>query len=203
MRLGFVAALVLATIATTCLPAAAAQAPDPSSVVAEACAAVGSVEPQARDLIPVCPREEPAAAPVATEEAAAPRAPEPATPQDVQALADEVIEDAKKIPEDPAGAPERLLSIVATIVQFVKELLEIPGKVGDAIGAGLATVGAKVSEGASAVKDAAARALAAVKDLLTLPAREPAAPVLPKVHAPRVGGLRAPDLVSQVTSLTS
>lgn len=200
MRLGFVAALVLATIATTCLPIAAAQAPDPSSVVAEACAAVGGLDPQARDLIPLCPREEPAGpSPAAAEEqAAAP--PPPATPQDVPQLAAEVLEDARKIPQDPASAPERVLSIVATIVQFVKDLLELPGKVGDAIGEGLATIGGKLTEGASAVQDATARAVAAVKDLLTLPAREPAAPAVPKVEAPRVAPV-ADRLLGSVDAL--
>lgn len=200
MRLPFVAALA---IVVTYLPLAAAQAPDPTPVVEQACAAVGGVDPQARDLIPFCPRQDPAAAPAASEEAAAaPAGPEPSAAEGVASLVDETLEDAKRIPEDPAGAADRIASILARVIESLNDLLELPADISVVVGADLAAIGGEVSEGASAVRDAAAQAIAAVKELFTLPAREPAAPSTPKVEAPRVVPV-AEGLLSRALDLSS
>ena len=174
MRLGSVAALLLLSCLLS-LPAAMAQAPplppapaDPGEALALACAAVGQVDPSVRDALPVCDQPDPAA-PVpgeeeghAHEEPAA--APVPAAPEDAQDLADEIAEDAQAIPEDPAGAPERLMSILATVVQFVRDLiggiLGAPLQLLRNAGAGLEAIGGGigvVAKGAaSAIGDAAA-----------------------------------------------
>ena len=198
MRLGIVAALAL----LASLPLAAAQVPDPTPLVETACAAVGSADPQARELIPVCPREEPAGPAAAAEETAAPAAPAPATPQDVQSLAGEIVEDVKAIPNDPSSAGARILSIVATVVQFVKDLLELPAQGAQAVGDAFAAAGAAIAGAADSTREAAAGLVDTIKDLFQLPAREPAAHAAPSVRAPRVASV-ADDVLGRVGALVA
>ena len=199
MRLGIVVALALfATLAS--LPQAVAQVPDPAPVVETACAAVGAADPQARDLIPVCPRVEPAAPAPAPEEAAAPAAPAPASPQDVARLGEEVVEDVKAIPNDPASAGARLLSIVATVVQFVKDLLELPMQGSAAVGDALATAGVAVATAADATRDAAIGLVHSIKDLFDAPVREPVAKPTNPIDNVRVAPV-ADGLLGEVRSL--
>lgn len=126
------AALVL--LALLLVPLASAQSPE--EAVALACDTVGGVDPAARELLPVCARAEPQP-PAQEEDAAAPPAPTaspaPAAPQDVEDLAEDVTEEVQRIPEDPAGAPERLLDIIDRVVDFVRELLGLPGAAIDAL----------------------------------------------------------------------
>jgi hypothetical protein len=146
------AAGLLALLLTVCLlPAASAQVPEPAEAVALACATVGGVDPAARELLPVCEQAEPQSSAPAEEDAAAAAPAPPATPQDAEALAQEVLEEVQRIPQDPAGAPERLLAIVATLVQFVRDLIGIPGAIGAHMGASLADA----RDAAEALADAA------------------------------------------------
>lgn len=156
MRLGLVAALLTLSL----LPTAAAQVPevpDPEDAILLLCGTVGGVEPQARELLPVCPRVEPAA-PGANAEAGAPAPPAaPEAPEAALDLAGQAIDTATGVAEDPASAPERLLTLLDTIVRFVKDLLDLPA-------AGAAEVDASIREVQGAVKDAAATAGAAATD---------------------------------------
>lgn len=208
MRLGPVAVLLLSLV--LCLPASSAQvpaAPDPSEAVELACATAGDIEPQARDLVPVCARAQPQppAAPEAGAEAEAP------SPQTVPELATEILDDAKEIPNDPASAPDRLLIIVATVVQFVEDLLAAPGAGLDKIEAEAAKLRAAITEtgrevvagaqsAAASAKEAAKGALDKVLDLFSpAPARELVTPKIPGASVPK--DLAAKGLVDRVASI--
>ncbi|HET6404508.1 MAG TPA: hypothetical protein VFH78_07665 [Candidatus Thermoplasmatota archaeon] len=183
MRLGIVAALAL--IAST--PPVSAQAPEPDALVEAACATVGAADPQARALLPLCPRDEPAAAAPAEAQAEAPAAPAPASPEGVQELVGEIVEDVQAIPEDPAGAPERLLAIVATLVQFAKDVLGLPAQATDAARASAVSFAAEVGAGIDATREAAAGALDALRSLFATSraaADAAPAPAAPKVELP-------------------
>lgn len=199
--LGFVAALALLST----LPPASAQVPDPSEAVNLACTSVGSVAPQARDLIPLCPRDEPVTQPSTERPAAAPPAPPgPPSPEDVATLAEEIAEEAQAIPEDPTSAGDRILAIVAIVVEFVKDLLSIPvsaaAAVGDAIGAAVAAVGDALTSVGSAIRDVGAGALDAIKSLFEGSPAAPATPELPGAK-PRVGVPDAGGLLDRVTGI--
>ena len=165
MRLGLAAASLLLSV---CLPLAAAQAPAREELVPLACGTVGGVEPQARDLIPLCAeRAEPQPSAQPDDEPAAPPQAPPTTPETAEQLAQDVVEEAERLPEDPAAAPERRAAGVAAVVGFLRELLEIPGAAAASIGAALADAGDAVGgafRGAGeAVEGAAASAVDATK----------------------------------------
>ena len=203
-------ALLAAFALLLLVPVASAQAPDPAEVVAEACSAVGGVLPQARDLLPVCPRADPAPATAADEERAHPPAPEEAAQ-----LVEEVLEDVRAIPEDPASAGERVASILATLVQFVRDVL---GSTGDGVAdarealdaaaagarerAGRAVDGARnvVASVAEDAREAAACTVEKVKELLTIPSRAPAPAPAPSAKLPGAAP-RTQSVVDGVTSL--
>lgn len=114
-------------------PHATAQVPDvpdlpPPPAVEDAVALACSLAPA--DL-PVCPQDEPTAPPQppgeeAHEHDASPAPAAPGTPQDAGALAAQATDDAQGIAEDPTSAPDRLASLAATLLQFVKDLLDLP-----------------------------------------------------------------------------
>lgn len=115
------------------LPLASAQVPEDPVLLA--CDTIGGVDPAARDLVPVCARAEPQP-PTQQDDGAtppAPTAPAPVAPQDVEDLVADITDEVQRIPEDPAGAPERLAAIVARVVDFVRELLGLPGAAIDAL----------------------------------------------------------------------
>lgn len=201
MRLGSVATLLLLSSLLS-LPVVAAQAPplppappvpepDPGEVVELACATLGGPAPDVRDALPVCPRVDPAGPAPADEQHVHDPAPVPGTPQDVAQLASDVLDDAQKIPEDPAGAPERVASIVATVVQFLRDLLGLPvdaaKAVGGAIETGLDAAGKALADAACAARDAASEATQTLGDAVNaiLDSLKPAeAPRVP-AHAPK------------------
>lgn len=192
MRLGLVAALVLLCLAPT---VAAQDVPEPGDVVLLLCDTVGSAEAQARDLLPVCPREEPAAPALPDEDAAAAAPPAPADAQDV---ADDVVATAGDVAGDPPSAPSELLGLVERILAFLADLVRLPvdaalgvdagfREVQDAIKGANAAIGDATARGASAVRDGIAAAAARVAALFDqAPADAPAIPdaKLP-VRAPR------------------
>lgn len=201
LPLAFLALLALA-------PLAAAQAPDPGALVGAACATVGGVNPDVEDALPVCPR---APDPAPAEPAAAhehPAAP-PAKPQDAQQLAQDAVDAAQGAVQDPASAPSRLVGLVATVVQFVKDVLTGIGgglhagstAVGHGFVAGLEGAKDGVVHAAGAAKDAAAHGLDAVKALFHREAPAPAAAptALPHATLPAKGALRV-GLVERATS---
>lgn len=110
---------VLLVLLVSLAPAAAAQAPpapDPEAVVALAC----GLDRTVGEALPVCPREEPAAPQPA--EAPAHAHEEPA-PQAVDAFAAEAVETVEEVAEDPEKAPTLLVGLVATVLQFVRDLV--------------------------------------------------------------------------------
>lgn len=152
MRLGTIATALLLTCL---LPAAAAQAPAPEDLTALACVTLDGPAPQAHDLLPFCPRADPAQAPPADEhDHGAVPAPEAPAPQAAEDLAANVVERVEAIPEDPAGAPERVAEIVALVVQFVKDLIDLPANAAKAVGAAFAAAGDAVKAAAGAIGDA-------------------------------------------------
>ena len=201
---------LLALVACTLLtPLAAAQVPlppvpDPGTAVSAACSAVGGVDGDVQRAIPLCPRTEPAGP---QEPAAAhdhgqdPGA--PANPQDAPALADDVAGQAQEIPQDPAGAPDHVASIVAAIVQFVKDLVHVPvaasdstvgavqgaaASVGAALHGARESVAAAASSAVGSAKAAAGHALEALKTIIPHGAASKGAPArkgaLPRAAAP-------------------
>lgn len=161
MRRLVVAFLALAAVS----PLASAQVPE--APVDEAVLLVCGAAPV--DL-PVCPQVDPVPPPAQEEAAQEPPAAPPATPQDAKQLAEEAVEDAGAIVDDPTTAPDRVASLVATIVQFVKDAL---GGIEDArVGARervLAAVDdakARVETASDAVGKAVDRAVERVKALL-------------------------------------
>lgn len=195
MRLGSLALLLLSL---TCLPYASAQVPvppaDPAEAVALACATVEGVEPQARELLPVCDVAEPQP-PAAPDEEAPAQA--PATPQTAPELADEILADAQAIPEDPESAPDRIQAILATILQFLRDAIGAPGTAIAELQADVGELRASVSaaakdatqgarDAATNVRGAIAGAIDAVRDLFaSAPADAPPAARLPEARVPR------------------
>ncbi|MEA3200193.1 MAG: hypothetical protein QOE90_1621 [Thermoplasmata archaeon] len=159
-------------------PLAAAQVPDP---VATACGALGAA-PQVKDKVPLCPEESPAPADPADAQHVHNETAPPAIPQDPQGLAQDAQQAAQGAAQDPPSAPSRLAGFVATLVEFVKHLIHLPG-VGAAKAATAAVdVGHAMTHAASAVKAQAAKAISVVAGLFH---REPAAaPKLPQARAP-------------------
>lgn len=195
MRLGSLALLLLSL---TCLPYALAQVPtppaDPVEAVALACATVEGVEPQARELLPICDVAEPQPPAAPDEEAPAQG---PAAPQTAPALVDEILAEAQAIPEDPESAPDRIQAILATILQFIKDAIGAPGtaiaKLQADVGELRASVNAVAKDATQGARDAAANvrgaiagALDAVRDLFArAPADAPPAAKLPETRLPR------------------
>jgi len=200
-------ALVLASLALLlAAPLAAAQVPDPGQVVDAACATVGGVNPDVESKLPVCPRApDPAPAdPTAAQEHQHDPAPAaPPQPQDAPALAQEAAQQAQGAAQDPASAPSRILALVATIVQFVKDLIGGVGAGFTAAGTGLHDAASAVGSALGAAKDGVGSALGhavdAVKGFFAHDApveAKRAAPVhvkAPKVAVPKLG------LVDRVT----
>lgn len=123
-------ALCLALLAILA-PVATAQVPeDPVGVV---CDVIGGTAPDARDALPVCPDDEPAAPAQGEDTDASHQHASPAPEQEAAALVDQARDAVQSIPEDPAGAPNRVADLVASIVAFVRGLLEVPGAIADAI----------------------------------------------------------------------
>lgn len=206
--------LVVLALLASLAPAASAQ-PDPAAVVEQVCALAGD----ARDALPVCPQEDPAAPaePAAPEQAAAPA--EPAAPTDpegaagaAQGLADEARETAEEAAADPASAPDRIVAFLATIIQFLKDLLALPGIgaraaldgaafVGGAIADAAVATGQAIAAGASATGDAISGAFAKVGEVaggawdavVSLFAPAPAETVRDGVAAPDVPEVGAAD----------
>lgn len=143
------APLVLSALLLLLAPVASAQAPDPEAAVALACGAVGTVSPDARDALPLCPREEPAgpAAPgAAGHEHGAGDA--PADPgEDPIGAAEELADEAQAAVggtlDDPTSAPGRVAALVAAARELAMRLLEGPPRLVDAVG-GFLTGGADV-----------------------------------------------------------
>lgn len=192
MRLGLVAALVLLG-----LPTAAAQAPDPGDVVLLLCETAGGIEAQARDALPVCPREEPAAPAPAAEEAAAPPPPAaPAAPEQAAALVDEAVATGEGIVEDPPSAGDRLLAFVAGVIAFVKELLQLPivaaAAVGDAIASAVDAVKGAAAATGDAIASAADAARQAIASLFDRPDDAPLPVAKPDVALPGRPSLELP-----------
>jgi hypothetical protein len=134
------------------LPLASAQVPDPADAVAQACALAGD----ARDLLPMCPQEEPAA-PQQAQEAAAQDAHDHGAqdaPQAAQDVAGEAQDAAGDVADDPTTAPDRVAALAATLLQFLKDLLSLPALGANAAWDGMAGVGAAVAGAASAAADA-------------------------------------------------
>lgn len=200
-------------------PVSLAQAPEPAEVVDQACGLVGGAAPDARDALPVCPREDPAGAPPQADGQDHAAAPEPtaAAPEQAQALVERAVEDAREIPQDPAGAPDRLAALVAALAQLAKDLLALPVDGAKAAGGALEAARDAMGDAASAAFDAtregatgaldAARAAGAsavdrVKALLAGLApdapRAPAREALPQARGAAQG---AGGLVRDVTSL--
>lgn len=145
--------MLLLVLAVALLPTtASAQVPDPAPVVDQACALLpGDVS----GALPLCPRQEPdvPVTPAARHEHPAPQAP---NPEDAQQLADSVKGQAEGIVEDPSSAPSRLASIVATVVQFVKDVLGLPQKAADLVTGAVGDAAAAIGDGVSAAKEAVA-----------------------------------------------
>jgi hypothetical protein len=154
------ALILLALLALA--PLAAAQVPQPSEVVATACAALGAA-PDVRDHVPVCPKADPAPADPAAEHEHDHGA-APGTPQDAPALAADAVDTAQQAAQEPASAPSKILGFVATLVQFVKDLLHLPVVAGAHIADGFVSAGHAIADAATATKDAIATAGAAVHD---------------------------------------
>lgn len=158
----------LLVLALLLVPLASAQVPDDPAGLA--CDTVGDVDPTARDLLPLCARAEPQPPARHDHDATppAPTAPAPVAPEDAEDLAADVTDEVQRIPEDPAGAADRLAAVVAHVVDFVRELLGLPGAglhalqttlldardaALDAVEAareGLATAGERIADGARA-----------------------------------------------------
>ena len=190
MRRWVVASLLLLALT----PLAAAQVPeppDPSEVVDQACALL-PVD------VPVCPQQEPPGpAPQQPEEHEheAPPAP-PASPQSAQQLVDEAREDVQGVVEDPASAPDRVASLVATLVQFVKDLLDVPAQGAHALDARRAAVADSLHGALATTKDAVTHAVDAAKAKLADLFHKDAPVTTPVRDAP----VRAPK-VDDATSL--
>lgn len=166
--------LVLLLVLASLAPLASAQAPDPAEVVAQACALAGD----AGDLVPLCPREEPAA-PQQAQEPAAEQAHDHGAqdaPQAAQDLAGEAQDAAGDVADDPASAPDRLAGLVASILQFLRDLLGLPvagftlavdamSAVGSALATAASTAASAVATGAQAVASAVADGASYVGDL--------------------------------------
>lgn len=143
---------LLACLVLVAAPSASAQVPDPEEAVALVC----GIDPTLRDTLPVCPPEDPAPQEPVEEEHQ-----HPGTPEDVPALAEEAAGTVQDIVEDPASAPGEVAGLVATIIQFVKDLLQIP-VVGLSASADAATTvfdgldasAQALAEGATAASDA-------------------------------------------------
>jgi hypothetical protein len=114
-----------------------------------------------RDKIPVCPTGDPAPAdPAAEQHQHEPTA--PGAPQDAPALAQEAAGAVQGAADDPASAPGRIAGLVATIVQFVKDLLHLPVAGAAAVGDGLSKIGDAAQAAGHAVADAASTAKGAI-----------------------------------------
>lgn len=172
------------------LPVASAQVPDTPDVVTTVCGALPIA-----DQVPLCPQPEPAAPADPHEHTPAPQP--PAAPEDAQQLADDAAQQAGGIVDEPATAPERVAALAATIVQFVKDLIQVPVDAAQALAA-------ETLEKAAAAKAAAGAALDDVRARIgELFARagvqQPDATKQPKVRSPKTGTL-ADSLVDQVSS---
>lgn len=145
--------LVLATL----VPSASAQVPQPQPVVDQACDTVRGPAPAVADAVPLCPAAAPAApaAPQHDHDHGAP-APPPANPQDAPALAQSIAEQAQQVPQDPQGAPDHVLVIVETIIQFVKDVLSLPALAGHGIAARVASYQEALAHAADAARAKAA-----------------------------------------------
>jgi hypothetical protein len=200
MRLG-----PFALLAVVCLlPTVNAQVPtppEPETLVSLACDTVGSVESQARDVLPVCEAQEPPAPANGNDTTAppAPTAPPAASPEAAQDLALDAIDKLDDIPEDPTSAPQKLQEIAALVGEFVKRLLDIPAAVGDtlataaeAVGDAASAAGAAVAGATTSAMDTVKSAAAAVGDALasffdaptTAPMQTPSLPTDAPVKAP-------------------
>lgn len=156
---------------TLLLPAASAQvpeAPDPTQAIDLACAALGGAAPDARDVLPVCPRVEPAAPQATGEEQAADHqhAGEgpAAAPERAQGLAAEAADAAREIPEDPASAPDRLAGLLATVVQAVRDLLQLPVAAAASVAAGFGDAHATLQAAAADAVEAGAALRSGAED---------------------------------------
>jgi hypothetical protein len=187
-------AFALAFALALAIPSASAQIPTPSApgdVVAKLCG-VASAAPV---HVPVCPiaNPPPPADPNAPHEH--PGAPDvPGSPQDTQALAQDAAGQAQGAAQDPQSAPDRAAALVATIVQFVKDLLQLPGIAGahvhaSAVDAGhaIGALGAKAGAAGARVSNAAG---ALVSKISALFHGGDASSAAPRVRAPLA---RSPD----------
>lgn len=176
-----VATLLVAPLAAAQAPPLPPGVPDPEAAIALAC----GLDPAVQETLPLCPRAEPAAPQLPEEgehdhdQPAAPGSGNPETPQD---LADEATETAGEVVENPGSAPGSILGLLGTLIQFVKDLLQLPvagigagwtGFTGimdalasqfDAAAAATATAGVATLDAASAAADAVATAAGAVMD---------------------------------------
>lgn len=189
----FVLAFAFALVA----PLAAAQVPAPPApgdVVAAACGVANAAPVH----VPVCPIADPPAPadPNAPHEhPGVPDAP-PASPQDAQALAQDAAGQAQGAAQDPQSAPDRAAAVVATIVQFVKDLLHLPAVAGAHVhaagvnveraiaqaGAKAGALGAKASVVAGKISRAANDAIKTIGRLIH--GQSAARDAAPDVHAP-------------------
>lgn len=192
------------------MPLAHAQAPEPGTVVEAACAAAGAADLD--EAIPLCPQVDPAAPAPADEAAEAHDHDAPANPQEALDLAGEAVDTVQSVPEDPAGAPEALAAFVATLVQFVKDLLGIPAALGanaaeslDALGAAAEAARDAVGGAAEGARDAVGGAVQgvvdAVKDLLARPEAPTPVRAPARVPAADEAGARVDGLLGRVTGL--
>lgn len=183
MRLGPVAAIALLSL----LPSTLAQAPEPEEIVLLVCATASGLATPAPPL-PVCPPQDPAGPAPAGQAAPPAPAADPAAPEAALDLAGAALAAAQGIPADPAGAPDKLLALVATVLQFLKDLLALPVDAAAAIGASLVDAGEAVKGAGAAVADVTsslAGKVGALLDSLRPQAGEPALPTAPLARAPR------------------
>lgn len=151
--------LVVLALSLALVPSAAAQAPEPGEVVAQACALAGD----AREAIPLCPREEPTA-PQQPQAPAPGEAHEHGAAEPAQEIAGEAQETVGEIAQDPAGAPDRLAAFVATVLQFLRDLLSLPVAGATLLVEAASAIGAAVAGAASAVAGATASGAQAAGD---------------------------------------
>lgn len=205
MRVAPLLPLALALGFALALPQASAQLPTPPApgdVVATAC----GVADAAPVHVPICPvADAPAPAdPNAKHE----HTDAPASPRDAQALAQDAAGQVQGAAQDPPSAPDRAAALVATVVQFVKDVLHLPALAGArlhaaAIGAGdlVAKIGVmaeraneRVATAGERVANAAAAVVARIVEIVHLGASAQSAP-LPPASIP---GAAAPDRVTKL-----
>lgn len=166
MRRALPLVVLSASLLLALVPSSSAQ--DPGEVVALLCDATGN-------QLPVCPQQDPQPAqPAAPAQEAAPQ-PQADPAQDPAGAAGSLAADAQDAvqgsAQDPASAPDRIVGLLATLVQMVKDLLGLPvtGVVAawDASVEGILAAGDAIAAGATAASDAATGAYDATAGAVT------------------------------------